>query len=379
MMINEVLNFGIRIDSEGEPYRAEEPIENYISKTHEALNVFLESEKTLLRIKKLVNAAWEKEEASYSLKAADSLINVHPFFLCQQERISYINRSLAGKVLEIDPADTEKFKKTAIIPAGSDSSPEYWKYFMAGDRGNIGSLLMTRGNAEMKVRLLLDDTEEGLSKIPMHARSSLYGLLCGDLHGIPRIMEMSAEFSLPVCERISAASAAMQFDSGYSDKITKGIAKLATSGERIKEVEDLLDASEDSPVSPAKIEYRIYCLEDLIDLEIYKMLTGGIRLKRCISCGRYFHVTPDNDKYCSIPDKTGNTCLAAARKKELKKNVSDIYSTAYKTHFARVRRGAETEEEMNDFKETAKALRGEIYLGKLSLEEYKKKITGKTL
>lgn len=379
MKINEVLNFDIRIDNDGEPYQAEELIENYITKTHEALNAFLGREQTLVRIKNLVDAAWKEENPLYSLKAADALADVHPYFLYPQERISYINRSLAWMVQGEDPADMEKFKKAVILSASTDSDPEYWKYSIAGGRGTIDSLLMTRKDAEIKIRLLLDDTEEELSKMPMHARSSLYGLLCGDSHGIPKIMEMSAAFSLPVCERISAASAAMQFDSSYSDKVTEGILRLAKSGEKIKEVEELLDASKDSPVSFARIEYRIKCLEDMIDLEIYKMLTDGTRLKRCVNCGRYFPVTPDNDKYCSIPDKAGNTCLAKARKKELKKKVSDIYSTAYKTHFARMRRGVETEEEMKHFKEKAKALREEIYSGNISLEEYKKTITEKTL
>lgn len=60
--------------------------------------------------------------------------------------------------------------------------------------------------------------------------------------------------------------------------------------------------------SPAKKIFIIRNLSELIDLEIYNILTNQVIIKPCNNCGRYFIADRKNQTYCDTPNENGGTC-----------------------------------------------------------------------
>ena len=59
--------------------------------------------------------------------------------------------------------------------------------------------------------------------------------------------------------------------------------------------------------TPAKRIFIIRNLSELIDFEIYNILTNHIIIKTCNNCGRYFTADRKNQTYCDNPNENGGT------------------------------------------------------------------------
>ena len=91
-------------------------------------------------------------------------------------------------------------------------------------------------------------------------------------------------------------------------------------------------------------EYKVNSLRDLAYFEIMSMIQNKTMIRTCKNCGKYFVVTNRNTAYCDRIDESGKRCSAVGPSREFQKKMKEdealkIYTRAYKTHFARVKKG----------------------------------------
>ncbi len=166
--------------------------------------------------------------------------------------------------------------------------------------------------------------------------------------------------------------ATMDFNEKLQETVYTSVDKILNGNNEVPEdLRSLLDRIGDADESEGFLEYDTPYLEDVLQLEISLMAASGTRLKRCLSCGRFFPVSQESSLYCNIPDNDGSSCLIRYRTKQMKESVNAIYTQAYRTRFARMKAGKETKETLNEWRNTAKRMKGDVFSGKLSPEEYK--------
>ena len=129
------------------------------------------------------------------------------------------------------------------------------------------------------------------------------------------------------------------------------------------------------------ITYEIDNFSDLLDLEVYRMIAEGLRIKRCKNCHLYFVVEKPNQEGCSrILDGSTKTCAEILRSKVKERRAEnpqndtspyDLYRTAYKTRAARVRKGAYSQNQFDHWKKDGLAKKALVEAGQLDVEEYK--------
>lgn len=90
--------------------------------------------------------------------------------------------------------------------------------------------------------------------------------------------------------------------------------------------------------------YEVTSLEQLLSIEIMAMIQNETMIRRCRNCGKYFVITNRNTAYCDRIDESGKRCSAVGPSRSFRKKMEEdealkIYTRAYKTHFARVKKG----------------------------------------
>lgn len=121
-------------------------------------------------------------------------------------------------------------------------------------------------------------------------------------------------------------------------------------------------------------------LRDLAVLELALMLEENVQLRKCRRCGHYFLLKGNYDsQYCTRTYGTSTqTCqqLAATAtfQSKLRDNDSNnawgIYSRYYKRYYARIKRGALTKEQFQQWQEDAAAMRDQCVADAISLFEF---------
>lgn len=127
------------------------------------------------------------------------------------------------------------------------------------------------------------------------------------------------------------------------------------------------------------ISARYICntIEDMLELEITKMLEQNIRFRKCKRCGKYFIMKGNYDThYCDrIAEGETRTCQQLAALENYKAKIADnkavhIYNKYYKRYAARVRVHQLKEDEFNKWRYQAITKRDECNDRKITPEEY---------
>ena len=123
-------------------------------------------------------------------------------------------------------------------------------------------------------------------------------------------------------------------------------------------------------------EYRVDDFLQLIQLEIYALIQSDVIVKRCKYCGRYFLTDRLTVEYCSrIAEDETQPCDVVGPKQSFSKLLNEdaalkAYNRAYKTVYARLRRGSITEEAFNAWKAEARRRLDETRENGASVDEY---------
>ena len=367
-----MINLGMRTSTDDPDTVFEEviPKEEYMPKDHRFLFDFLSV--SLKRIHDLLEEAVANREQGKAKEADTLLKKTRPFFFNTEARTAYINRSLA-EIIRNDPNLTNRYSLLEQIglPFNGHFDSEYW---LSSDfkKGTIRSLIEKQEDCRKKIVLLFDDTNPDLAKTPMSVRAGLYGMVGNDADAMPIILNVQCRYILPAAQSMRVLQASMDFDDNFSNSVLNAVADMEKGKMDTPPVLKKILGAADSGETVGYTEYSAEYLEDILDLEICFFFFEGVRLKRCRNCGRYFPVSPLNDKYCNIEDVNGNSCLKNAAREELKKQVDQIYTQAYRSHFARVKNGKESKEYLDKWRPEAKRLQEEVYQFKVTLPEYKR-------
>lgn len=123
--------------------------------------------------------------------------------------------------------------------------------------------------------------------------------------------------------------------------------------------------------------YKFSSTEDILELELSKMLENDIRFRKCKRCGKYFIMKGNYDtRFCDrIADGETRSCQELAAQENYKKKMAEnaalpIYSKYYKRYAARVKVRQIKEADFKKWKYEALVKRGECTAGQITAEEY---------
>ena len=122
-------------------------------------------------------------------------------------------------------------------------------------------------------------------------------------------------------------------------------------------------------------EYNVTSLEQLLNIELLSMLRDETMIRKCKNCGKYFVVTNRNTAYCDRIDDSGEHCSAVGPSREFQKKMKEdealkIYTRAYKTHFARVKKGTMEKDAFTEWCKEAKERLEQARAGKLDVPTF---------
>lgn len=123
--------------------------------------------------------------------------------------------------------------------------------------------------------------------------------------------------------------------------------------------------------------YSFASTEEILELELSKMLENDIRFRKCKRCGKYFIMKGNYDtRYCDrIAEGETRSCQELAAQENYKKKMAEnkalpIYSKYYKRYAARVKVRQIKEDDFKKWKYEALVKRDECTTGKITTEEY---------
>jgi len=141
-------------------------------------------------------------------------------------------------------------------------------------------------------------------------------------------------------------------------------------------VNDLISEALQVTSSPVSELCEINDLEELLNIELINMLDQNIIIKRCKYCGNYFVAENMKNEYCNgyAPnEKRPCTEIGSARAYQNKVKKDEIYTLfqrAYKTHFARIKKGKMTPAAFNIWSIEGKQKMADAREGKITTDEY---------
>jgi hypothetical protein len=124
-------------------------------------------------------------------------------------------------------------------------------------------------------------------------------------------------------------------------------------------------------------EYEISNLQQLLNLEIFSMIKSNTMIRKCKNCGKYFVVRNRKTVYCNRIFKDNKSCSiigsSEAFQKKLKSEKElEIYNRAYKTHYARCKKGKMSRQEFESWCDHAKTKLSDVRTGNLDIDSFEK-------
>ena len=171
------------------------------------------------------------------------------------------------------------------------------------------------------------------------------------------------------------------YDTTYSKLCSISIEQME-SDEMSKEQKDALcravNLAKEKQNAEAEMiygEYNITSLNQILNIELMSMLQDETMIRPCKNCGKYFIVTNRNTAYCDRIDESGKRCSAVGPSREFQKKMKEdealkIYTRAYKTHFARVKKGTMEKDAFTEWCKEAKERLEQARAGKLDVPTF---------
>jgi len=123
-------------------------------------------------------------------------------------------------------------------------------------------------------------------------------------------------------------------------------------------------------------EYEVNDFAHLLALEVRLMAAENTSVKRCRHCSRYFIAEKSTIEYCTrIAPGESAPCDVIGPKQSFSRLLEEdgalkAYNAAYKTFYARQRRGTMSEAEFSSWRDEAKRRLQEVREGKTALDAY---------
>lgn len=122
-------------------------------------------------------------------------------------------------------------------------------------------------------------------------------------------------------------------------------------------------------------EYQVNNLQALLYLEIMDMIQNSTMIRKCRRCGKYFVANSRKVAYCDRVDMSGACCSSVGSQQNYQKKLENdealkIYNRAYKTHYARVKKGTMGNEDFRLWYDEAKSKLAEVRNGNLNISDF---------
>lgn len=371
-----------------------------------------------------------------------TLREMHPFFaLCSENIQSFLNTTFADYIKHQFPeqdvaAHREMFSRVSIKHFSMDKDPvemipEGEGYAADGERRILEGLFRLQDRIRRLVFITLDDTNESLATLPTSRRTALYSLAYSPYS----LAHISADFAIAPSDKMRAKIVDLDFEvlgpleeeedeeAEASDKNQSGsqngkkakksaLEKLQSSLDELywnpnasisPAVREALLATTDV-VDPTEITYDIVSLDNLLEFEVYRMITADTHIRRCAKCHKYFVPREKEQVLCdacsgvgqdaestdnlpqAVSTATDSASLTASpapapkksspgtrkrTKTPLSKSPSYVsYRRRYKALDARVRVGKWTADDLEKWRQIAVAKLQLVIDGKLDAAEY---------
>lgn len=123
-------------------------------------------------------------------------------------------------------------------------------------------------------------------------------------------------------------------------------------------------------------KYKIDNLSQLLILEIVHMIRDKKIIRACKNCGKYFIISNRRVSYCDRIDESGHMCsevgsIRSFQKKRDEDEALIIYTRAYKTHFARQKKGTMAKDDFTAWCDEARKKLDKVRAGEYDFEEFK--------
>ena len=326
------------------------------------------------------------------------------------------------------------FSKVAIKHFSMDKDPE--EMFPEGeeitpaapdkDRRILDGLFNLQDRIRRLVFITLDDTCESLASLPTARRTALYSLAYSPYS----LTHITADFTIAPSDKMRAKIVDLDFEdlgpleedekeeTEASDKNLRGKENSKSAIEKLQRSLDELYWNPNASISPAvreallattdvvdptEITYDIVSLDNLLEFEVYRMITADTHIRRCAKCHKYFVPREKEQVFCGVCSGAGQinastddqpqamssvtaTAASAAPTPAPKKSSSRTqkrtktplskspsygsYRTQYKTLSARVKAGTFTADDLEKWRQIAVAKLQLVIDGKLDAAEY---------
>lgn len=371
--MKEMLDFGIQIDKEGEPYESYESMEEFIPKKHQYLFTMIQNLPSLADQADVIGDYVSGKLNRASLYAV--LQNLHPYFKeFKNAAYAVLNRSIAEYLVTTDQSDDEKqaaFERLLFRNHDSmDTDLRSWASMQ--DAETWEDVEMVVQNAAYFISFILDDSNPELAALSPAARASMYAIVSTDTdeYGRPFALEIPVRITLPQSDGIKGASAMLDFDENLQEKVFRG-AQDILNGKPLPPVWKTIAMQDNGKAEESILYYQVHNFRHLIRLELYLMARDGIRVNRCKKCGKLFPVLEDGQMYCDFGEPSHYKIYKDTQRKSV---LQKCFTKSVKTQRSRVRKGTETEEEYKKWYEEAKAMQRKAEAEKTEPDIFEKQL-----
>ena len=121
--------------------------------------------------------------------------------------------------------------------------------------------------------------------------------------------------------------------------------------------------------------YEISSLYQLLYLEVWSMVQDKVKIRKCKRCSKYFVVANRKIAYCDREDESGLRCTDVGPRQAFQEKMKNdeplkIYNRAYKTHYARTKKGTMTKTDFVQWADEAKLKLEKVRVGELDIASF---------
>lgn len=394
---------------------------DYIAKDLSCLSGLLEE--YILQIIDIETFELKKQtnNTNHISKIKEILASAHPYYIHEYRKViingigDYFNKLLVYSSFNLESISKSKIEKkewytkriTALmkplLQVGDTYPADFYnnlKNWIASEAYeikdpfiiNISSKMPIGFSNEIQIQtsvcnmlyFILDISASKIGELAIHQRTWLYGKIFQGKYQYlaePNINE-HISFLYPLQSQHEHNGENQLED----DKITQTFLSLQNiqglnigrDGIPINKTELLNTAIEYARAITATTIYRkhiITNLYQLLYLEIVAMIESHIMIRKCKNCGKYFVVNNRKTVYCDRIDDSGACCSAIGSNRTFQQKLAEdealkLYTRAYKTHFARVRKKKMTQEDFSDWCSNAKGNLNKVRRGELAISTF---------
>lgn len=297
------------------------------------------------------------------------LEDIHPFFKMFPDAVwDVLDRTIAEKVSETDRSEDGRKKLFLKKAVGAHSSPDDYDDYVkrSCDSTDIQSLADSVSDAHDFLSFILADYNDTMTGIPHGIRNSMYIL---NSHA-SAVTDIRISYELAEPASVRSLTPVLDLDDALKHRLIDS-SKDAADGKPINDDwKSIMKNSSDGDLYDIIVTYHVSSFEEMIRLELLLMAGEGIRVKKCRKCHRLFPVYHEGQEFCDFSSEEGMSCYRRSLSGRVSSDMSAIYRKGYRTHFARVRNGMETRDDLDVWMTKAKAVKDEYLKNGRSAADY---------